>query len=167
MLVFFSFSVQAQETVKHQEPDSLSLHSPKKASIYSAVLPGLGQVYNKKYWKVPIIYAGFGVLIYAARFNGKEYQRFRSAYFEYPDDEFQGLLSQDQIEFYVDSYRRSRDLSIIGFFALWGLNVIDANVDAHFFDFDISPDISLHIRPVLQRAGHFSNTGGIALQFCF
>lgn len=84
-------------------------HSPKKASVYSALVPGLGQVYNRKYWKVPVIYIGFGALIYSATWNNIQYSRFKDAYLAYPSDEFEGLISQDQLLGYINNYRRYRD----------------------------------------------------------
>jgi len=142
-------------------------HSPKKASIYSLILPGAGQVYNKKYWKVPIIYIGFGALIYSATWNNGEYNRFKDAYLTYPNDEFEGRLGQEQLLNYINGYRRSRDLSFIGMFALWGLNIIDASVDAHFFDYDISEDLSLNFKPTYKNTLFSQPEFGIKLALNF
>jgi hypothetical protein len=129
-------------------------HSIKKATIYSTVLPGLGQAYNRKYWKIPIVYAGFGVLTYFIVTNTKEYKKFREAYVyvandeTYPiDNEYVDIYSEDQLESGMNDYRRYRDLSWI-ITAIWyGLNILDANVDAHFYDFEISDDLSLKWEP--------------------
>lgn len=128
-------------------------HSPATATILSAVVPGLGQVYNGSYWKLPIIYGGMATLYYVIDFNNRGYNRFRSAYFIRIDDnpattdEFDGLLSEDGLKYYVTAYRRNRDLSYIGLAAFYILNVIDANVDAHLFDWDISDKLALRMQP--------------------
>ncbi|NQU87895.1 MAG: hypothetical protein HQ541_19270, partial [Mariniphaga sp.] len=139
------------------------IHSPKKATIYSAILPGLGQAYNKKYWKIPIIYAGFGVIVYFIDYNNNWYRLFKNAYVDlsvttgfdkevfiskYKEDlpllstidydnsvEMKNTL--DYLTKYQDYSRRNRDLLIIGTAVFYALNIIDASVDAHLFDFDI------------------------------
>ena len=120
--------------------------APSKAAFYSAVVPGLGQAYNKKYWKIPIIYAGIGTGIYFYNQNTKDYNRFRDAYKRrlagFEDDEFQGI-STDRL---IDAQRtasRNRDVSIIVSIAFYLLNIIDANVDAHLRQYNISDDLSL------------------------
>ncbi len=154
----FSSPVSAQESsdTSATEADTIiRSHSPKKATIFSAVLPGLGQVYNKKVWKVPIIYAGFGALGYFISFNNRYYQKFKSAYqmrlnndpnFNnvYPEYAY---LTDQSIELAMNTYRRWRDLNAMGFIALYVLQVIDANVDANFFYYDIGKDITLKVRP--------------------
>jgi len=137
-------------------------HSPRKATIYSAVLPGLGQIYNKKYWKVPLIYIGFGTFGYFINWNNTQYQQYRQAYSDIVDTDpntnsFEDLnlegrwdltnASQKQqftkaLKGAKDLARRNRDLVIISTAAFYALNVIDASVDANFFDFDISDDLS-------------------------
>ena len=149
LLAFFAEHSASQTN----RQDSLAVHSPKKAVWMSAVLPGLGQIYNKKYWKVPIIYAGGAYLVYAFSFNQSQYTRFKNAYIALTDgdpntvDEFNGLVPKDQLLYYKDQYRRNRDLSVIGFFGLYILQLVDASVDAYFFDFDVSDDLSLKIIP--------------------
>jgi len=127
----------------------------------SALLPGLGQAYNKKYWKLPIIYGGFAGLGYSIDFANKKYKDFKEAYIlrvdgdpdKYPQVSEDGLL---QLKEY---YRRNRDLSYILTAGLYILNIIDANVDAHFFDYDISKDLSLNITPHIYNNTAFS--GGV------
>jgi hypothetical protein len=156
---------------QHQVKDGEPEHSPKKASIYSAILPGLGQAYNKKYWKIPLVYGGFAAFGYFIGWNNKNYITSRHAYKDLTDDDpatdyymklkqiiyydlknasdlatlKQGLLSSQ------DYYRRNRDLLVIVTVAFYGLNIIDASVDAHFFDFDISDDLTLHLKPSLDK----------------
>lgn len=128
-------------------------HSPATATILSAVVPGLGQVYNGSYWKLPVIYGGIASIYYVIDFNNRGYVRFKDAYFIRKDgdpttiDEFDGLLSEDGLKYYVTAYRRNRDLAYIGLAAFYILNVIDANVDAHLFDWDISDKLALRVQP--------------------
>ena len=150
-LFFATQSVFSQKTLG----DTTLHHSPTLASLLSMALPGAGQVYNKKYWKVPIIYGIGGYLVYAATFNGKEYNRFKTAYSYATDndpstiDEFNGEIPDDQLKYYKDTYRRQRDLNIIGIMAVYIMNIVDASVDAHFFNYDISDNLSLNINPLL------------------
>ncbi|TCN73165.1 DUF5683 domain-containing protein [Acetobacteroides hydrogenigenes] len=133
----------------HQE------HSPQKATILSAVFPGLGQVYNKKYWKVPILYGGFAALGYAISFQSKEYQRYKLAYNQFTDrkpetvDEFEGKRSADELKSARDYYRRNRDYAILGTVALYALNIIDAHVDATLYDYEIDDNLSLRVVPTI------------------
>ncbi|MEA3443484.1 MAG: DUF5683 domain-containing protein [Bacteroidota bacterium] len=142
-------------------------HSPRKATLYSTFIPGWGQAYNKKYWIIPIIYAGFGGLIYSANWNNGELQRFKKAFNDFPNDEFNGIVPQDQLIDNIDYYRRNRDLSFIGMFALWGINVLQANVDAHFYNYDISRDLSLKIEPVFRNKYTFAPETGLKLTLNF
>lgn len=129
-------------------------HPPKRAALMSACLPGLGQAYNKKYWKIPIIYAGFGGLGYSMGFNQVYYKRYRNAIrLRYDNDPTTNDLypqySDDDLSTLKNYYQRWRDLSIIGMAALYTLNVIDAAVDAHLFYFDVSDNLSLHASPYM------------------
>lgn len=134
-------------------------HSPLKATIMSAALPGLGQVYNGKWWKVPIIYGGFGGLIYSSVFNDLKCQTYRKAYLLRLDDdpntvdEFDGTYSDANLRELIDFYQRNRDLSLIFTGVLYALNIIDASVDAHLKDFDVSDDLSMKVRPTMQAIG--------------
>lgn len=137
-------------------------HSPQQATLYSAVLPGLGQAYNKKYWKIPIIYGGFTALIYLTRRNHRLYKDYKKGYADFIDDdqtttsyeqlnnvslETNDKYIKEQLRYYKDEYRRSRDLMIIFTGGLYVLNIIDAMVDAHFYDYDVSDDLSLNVKP--------------------
>ena len=119
-------------------------HSPRKAALLSTILPGAGQVYNKKYWKVPVIYAGAAGLAYSFQFNQSRYVKYRDAYKFRIDgdatttDDYIGLYSDDNLNTLQKYYHRYRDLTVIGFVALYALNIIDASVDAHLFTFDVS-----------------------------
>lgn len=134
-------------------------HSPMKATIMSAALPGLGQIYNGKWWKVPIIYGGLGGLIYSSVAADLNRQRHKRAYLARIDDdpntidEFDGRYSDANLRQLVSFYQRNRDLSLIFTGVLYALNIIDASVDAHLKDFDVSDDLTLQVRPTAQPMG--------------
>lgn len=134
---------------------ALKPHSPKKAALMSAVLPGLGQVYNKKYWKVPVIYAAAGALAYSFQFNQSRYVKYRDAYKYRIDgdpstvDNYVGQYTDDNLAALYKYYHKYRDLTVIGAAAVYLLNVLDATVDAHLYHFDVSDDLSLHLQPVM------------------
>lgn len=167
-------SGQSQDSPDLAEP--MKVHSPKKASIYSAVLPGLGQAYNKKYWKIPIIYAGFGTLFYFISVNGSEYREFKEAYnIVYAGDTAEYFnnayvvrynANLDQLREGRNYYRRNLELTYILTGVLYILNIIDASVDAHLYDFDISEDLSMRIEPSLSNPPNFAYrpTPGISIK---
>lgn len=187
LFVFFATSIIAQKS------DSLSIKkengliieetvvvkeeykplAPATAAFYSAVLPGLGQAYNKKYWKIPIIYAGMGVGIYFYIQNDKEYDRFRNAYKRrlagFTDDEFWGdgataIVSNDRLIDAQKDAQKDKDLSIVVTGIFYLLNIIDANVDAHLRQFNVNEDLSLepnfNINPINSQANY-----GLSLKY--
>lgn len=129
--------------------------NPGKALSYSLILPGLGQIYNKRYWKLPIIYSALAIPVYSAYFNRKEYIRFRDAYVmridlgENSTDEFQGILSPSGIKLYRDIYDKNLQRSYLACFGVYLLIGIEAFVDRHLMTFDVGDDLSLHIKPQL------------------
>ena len=147
--------------------------NPTRAVIYSAIFPGLGQIYNRKYWKLPIVYGGFMGFIYAVTWNNKNYRDYSDAYLHImtddvnspstwhqswqnfvprnrdPKDYITNTNFRNNLKSGKDYYRRYRDLSIILTVAWYFLCMADAYVDAQLFDFDISPDLSLHLAPSL------------------
>ena len=141
--------VVAKESTFIKEPyDPLT---PSKAAFYSAVLPGLGQAYNKKYWKIPVIYAGIATGVYFHIQNDKDYDRFRNAYKRrlagFTDDEFYGdgtspLISTDRLVDAQKSAQRNKDLSIVMSLVFYLVNIIDANVDAHLRQYNVNDDLS-------------------------
>lgn len=166
MSIVLSSNAMAQEETRQaksgQEQDETSVikkHNPKKATIYSAVLPGLGQAYNKKYWKIPIVYAGIGTIFYIADMNGDYYRDYRDA-FDYQaglktdvNEEIQSLANRYSSANLIslrDYYRRNMELSWIIMAVWYGVNIIDACVDAHFFEYDIGDDLSLKVEPMIQ-----------------
>jgi len=159
--------VEAKEVKKPTE----EIHSPRKATLYSAILPGLGQAYNKKWWKIPIIYAGFGTIGYFIDWNNDNYQFNRTAYRHLTDnDENTNLFMEiEAVKYYdlndptsrnnfadgllkqQDYFRRNRDLLFITMLGFYGLQIIDASVDAHLFNFDISDDLTFDWQPQMQQ----------------
>lgn len=146
---------QAKGDVNNSDTLSLNIHSPKKAAIFSAVLPGLGQAYNHKYWKIPIIYAGLGVLGYFIHQNYSEYQKFKEAYIwkigndtvPIDNDYIYKYETADQLKRGKDYYLRNFELTCILTGVWYVLNILDATVDAHLMDYEINEDLSLHIQP--------------------
>lgn len=130
-------------------------HSPATATILSAVLPGAGQIYNKKYYKVPVIYMGISTLCFLVDWNNRGYVRMKRAIRINNDgdentiDEFNGARTVDELELYRNLYRKNRDLAAAGLIGFYLLNIIDANVDAHFYDWNVNDDLSLHIEPTI------------------
>jgi hypothetical protein len=131
-------------------------HSPKLATILSAVAPGAGQIYNRKYWKLPIIYGAFGGLIYSVVWHNQQFRTFKDAYLIRIDDDpatvdqFEGQYSEDNLLSLQADYRKNRDLSAIFLGVVYALNIVDAVVDAHLFDFDVGEDLSMKIQPKVE-----------------
>ena len=176
MFILISFNLYGQDLIIDTTQitivpvDSVQVHSPKKATIYSAILPGLGQAYNKKYWKIPLIYAGFGTIGYFIGWNNGFYSTYKQAYRDLSDKDpnTNSHLKIEASKYYdlenpTDSlnfktglskqseyYRRNRDLLVISMVGFYGLNIIDASVDAHLFDFDISEDLTLNWQPAVK-----------------
>ena len=149
--------------------------NPKVAARRSALIPGWGQVYNKKYWKVPIVYTALGITGYIFFDNIKTYKEYKFAYAArikaqsgIPSDsadyktlkDIYKVLCPGSIRTARDEFRRYVDYSALIFILFWGLNVVDATVDAHLKGFDVSPDLSLHL-----KAGYsdFAKTNGVSL----
>ncbi|NQV03325.1 MAG: hypothetical protein HQ542_11810 [Bacteroidia bacterium] len=169
----------AAQTVTDSVPldDSVLMkkHSPRKATIYSTLVPGLGQIYNRKYWKLPIIYAGFGLMGYFIYTNTDSYLIYRSAYIERINGNYDGNYSdlvnkynEDELLSAADYYRRNLEISIL-VTALWYiLNIIDATVDAHLYTYNITENLSLRVTPdLLPPAQAFRVQPGIKLSLCF
>jgi len=172
LLVSPAENVLVEETLDYEPYDALA---PARAAFYSAVLPGLGQAHNGKYWKIPIAYAGLGVGIYFYLDNDKQYDRYRSIYKRrlagFTDDEFttpngtqrvtdDGLIRAQRF------YQRNKELSLLVIAGIYALNIIDANVDAHLQQFNVNEDLSL--RPAVNFNEHTGKTGyGLSLNINF
>lgn len=126
-------------------------HIPSKAAMYSAVFPGLGQIYNKRYWKLPIVYAAIGGGVYGVVWNQKNYKEFLNAYkiriSGGADKYLPYLTTEEQLISWMDFYRNQRDLSIIITIGLYAFNILDAYVDAHLINFNINKDLALKVEP--------------------
>lgn len=179
------FSYAQQDTLSVEEKESLMLEelkntedegfginlydplAPSKAAFYSAVVPGLGQVYNRSYWKVPLVYAAIGTTAYFFIDNNKQYNRYRDAYKQRLTgqiDEFDGVLSNQNLIDAQKQFRSNRDLSLLLVFGAYILNIVDANVDAHLQQFNVTENLSL--KPEAQQ--NFLTGGlnfGLSLNF--
>lgn len=167
----------AQDTVAVVTPERKIFRPvPVKATMLAVVLPGMGQVYNRKYWKVPFVYAGFGGLAYTVGFNSSKYNEMMKAYQDFTDkipetDSYIKLIKGSQPSEYdpvlypdsynpsseswvkenllnaVDYYKKYRDLSYIGIAAWYLITILDANVDASLANYDISNNLDLELTP--------------------
>lgn len=162
---FQSFSQRQQDSLKVK-------HSPKLAATFSAVLPGLGQAYNKKYWKIPIVYAGIGTLAYLSIRNNNYYQDFKTAYKNLYETNPNGYYYMYNTSFTLSGldagknyYRRYRDMYAIFTVGVYVLNIVDAAVDGYLYDFDVSDDLSLKIQPDLMPLAQ-NNTWGAGVKIC-
>jgi hypothetical protein len=170
--------IEAQDTISISRSEKRSFKAePLKATMLAISFPGLGQIYNRKYWKVPLVYAGFGGLVYSISFNTSKYNTMIKAYQDFTDkipetDSYISLIkwadpsSYDPVLFpesyspaneswvkdnllqAVDYYKKYRDLSYIGIAAWYLISVLDANVDASLFNFDINNNLGLQVSPL-------------------
>ena len=154
--------ITVDQTTKRSEVNPLA---PSKAAFYSAILPGLGQIYNKRYWKAPIVYGALGIGIYAYTFNNNEYNRFRDAFKRrragFTDDEFYDIndtgivpgspdVSDQALQDAQERAQRDRDLALAITIGLYVLNIVDANVDAHLKQFNVDENLALDVKPYLE-----------------
>ena len=150
--------VTFEEVTKQENINPLA---PSKAAFYSAILPGLGQIYNKRYWKAPIVWGAMGTGIYVYSFNNTEYRRARNAFKRrlagFEDDEFFDLNgdgvgpdgSSEALQSAQENAQRDRDLALVITIALYALNIIDANVDSHLKQYNVSDDLAVDFNPVI------------------
>lgn len=204
LFISIAFQLTAQQDTVPKQPDSIAVvlppgtalekkmfkPDPKKAVFYSAIFPGLGQVYNRKYWKLPILYGGFMGLSYAITWNNSHYQEYFGGYrdildsdpntnrwhklvpYQYRDNPesidknwFSGVLKDRK-----NYFRYYRDFSIILTVALYGLGIVDAYVDAQLFEFDVSPDLSMRVEPVIFKkadSNYLADSYGFRCSFSF
>lgn len=201
ILFLLCFNLEAQELTVPKDSLKISVSSqkkvssPKKASIYAALFPGLGQVYNGKYWKLPIVYGGYVGLIYVLGWNNNNYSDYFDAYktiakysavtqmtqedkdylnnlFKIPywnlnlnPSRFESFKTQ--MKSGKDFFRRNRDMSIIGIAVLHVLSIIDASVDANLSDFEINDNLSMRVDPMPMNFGKGAQVIGINVAFNF
>ena len=164
LLFFITFSSYSQEK-------EIITYNPKKASRLSAVLPGLGQVYNKQYWKVPVIYGGYAVIGHYIKFNNQMYIDFKNALILETDNDELTLnpfpnFNRTSLERNMDFWRRNRDMLIIFTGAYYLLNIVDAHIFAHLNEFDNDNNLDLSIKPSLEKINN-TNLIGISLYLNF
>lgn len=143
-----NMKIETTESLKEKD-FGLDLYDPlgpAKAAFYSAIIPGLGQAYNRKYWKIPLVYAAIGTTTYFYIDNNNKYNTYRDAFKERltgQEDEFLGVLTDQNLIDAQKLFRKNRDLSLLFVIGAYILNVVDANVDAHLQQFNVSEKLSL------------------------
>ncbi len=148
----------ANDTITYEQK-----HSPKKAALYSALVPGLGQAYNKKFWKIPIVYVALGTSSYFIYYNYQYFDSLRNAYIKRTDgdsstvDDEYFQYSEDAILQEIDRWRGYLDIAVFVTAGIYLFNIIDAVVDAHLFYFDVSDDLSLRIQPAVFPSDKYLN----------
>lgn len=170
---YFTFAQSIDTITTNTKSDTVMVrqkkHNPNKAALLSAICPGLGQAYNKSYWKIPVVYAAVGGSIYSIIFNQKNFTELSAVYKRRINKDSTGNLmpelgSNDAVLYQVNYYRRWRDLSYILATASYLLNIIEAHVDAHLKGFDVSDNLSMKIKPsILQTGG--AVLPGVSLSF--
>jgi hypothetical protein len=179
----FTFSALAQDSLRVSGVDSTQVgspktfsekwnmkpHSPMKATVFSAVIPGTGQMYNKKWWKSAIVYAGMGTCVYFIVDNNKNYHTFLDAYVASVDGD---VNTTPQIEGnsayfneWQEQYHRWRDVSYMALVGVYVLQIIDANVDGHLFYYDVSPEMNLSFHPYVIPSAQLNAGFGLQLRF--
>jgi hypothetical protein len=162
-------------------PDTVAIQSyakrfsPRKAILYAAILPGLGQIYNKKYWKLPLVYGGFYAIGYYINTYNKLYSEYKGYLFynlehglggesdENPDVQ----LTTGQLRTIVDKARRERDFMVILMGGMYLLQMVDAHVDSHLKEFDLNPNLQVSIEPAMRQNAMTGTTTGVAVIFKF
>ena len=178
LIIIFNFTTLTT-TIAQTKPDTSiykEVHSPRKAALLSMALPGLGQIYNKQYWKVPVLYAGFATLTYFLVTNKKYADIFKTEYAHRINNETNKLdptytnLSTESILQLRDYNERNYEFTIIITCAVYLLNIIDASVYGHLFSFDVGTDLSLKVEPTIFNSFNTSNnlpSGGLKLSLRF
>ena len=168
--------VVERDTVYESPVDTVKIKSyakrfsPRKAILYAAILPGLGQIYNKKYWKLPLVYGGF----YAIGYYINNYNNLYTEYKGYLYENIEAGLGEDgqnatigfttgQLRIQVDKIRRERDLMIILLGGMYLLQMVDAHVDAHLKEFDLNPNLQVSIEPTMKQDVFTGRTTGVSL----
>ena len=164
-------STKKRNTNIFLKPDPAKAYNPRIATYRSAILPGWGQYTNKKYWKIPIVYAALGITSYIFFRNVKQYNDAKRSYsnaidgdtsndYQIPEPYYTVRLQPERIKTFRNQVRQNVDYSVLFFIAFWGLNVVDATVDAHLKTFDVSDDLTLQIKPGYSQ---LANTNGISI----
>lgn len=164
-------NVVKKEKVYDSTGKEIKVFNPRTATIHSAIIPGWGQIDNKKYWKLPLVYGALGTTAYVFFYNIKTYKLLRLAYIYRTDKDSTNdvlidpqfkNLNANSIKIYRNSFRQNVDYSVLFFIIFWGLNVVDATVDAQLKAFDVNDNLSLKISPGFSP---MANTAGLSLVF--
>lgn len=162
LFLISSSAIGQTDTVQAESAKKTYAHSPKRAAIYSAVLPGLGQMYNRKWWKVPIVYAAIGTSVGFTVYNQRKYRIFKDAYINHVNDPLledeYSQYSTAQLFEIQDTYHEWRDISIMCLAGAYVLNILDAVVDAHFHRFDVDDNLSWNVNLGLGNTATFGFT---------
>jgi hypothetical protein len=145
-------------------------YDPRKALLFAAIVPGLGQIYNKKYWKLPLVYGGFIAIGYGVNFYDKNFDKYKLLLFRnlesgigeneiYPDDDYTTAAYRRA----VDQNKRERDFMLILMGGMYLLQIVDAHVDAHLKEFDLNPKLQVSVRPTMEQSALLGNQSGISL----
>lgn len=182
VLVFLNLSLSARDLDAYfkfsglKEPQPLEKkHSPHKASIYSAVLPGLGQAYNKKYWKIPIVYVGLGASTYFMLSNRVELRERQNVLNVFYDEDDNTVVPKDYedkpidvVKAERDFHRKNRDYGIIAIAGFYLINIVDAAIDAHFYNFDIDKPLGMQKKKNWHlHASQINRTPALGLRIMF
>jgi len=171
-----SIDVNKPSILELDESDTIRIQSyadrfnPTKASLYAAVLPGLGQIYNKKYWKLPLVYGGMFATGYAINYYQGLYKDYKEQLFyilETGDSESQEGFTESQLRPAIDQARRERDFFIIIMAGVYILQIIDANVDAHLKEFDVNPNLQVKFSPLFKTDMLLGNQAGFSITLKF
>lgn len=168
-----SLIVESQDTVLLKS--YASRYDPRKALLYAAVLPGLGQIYNKKYWKLPLVYGGFIALGYGINFYQQGYTKYKRHLFDNLDNGLDGdndinpetQFTTSSLRTIVTRYRRERDFMIILMGGMYLLQIVDAHVDAHLKEFDLNPRLQVSIEPSMYQDALLGRQTGVSLYLKF
>lgn len=172
-----SVIVERDTVVMQPGPDTIAIqsyakrYSPRKAILYAAILPGLGQIYNKKYWKLPLVYGGFYAIGYAINYYNGLYTEYKGHLFYNLENNLSGESDENpdvgrttgQLRTIVDKARRERDFMIIMMGGMYILQMVDAHVDAHLKEFDLNPKLQVSIEPTMRQEAWTGRTTGVSL----
>lgn len=167
-----SINTNQGKTLTTKDTSSKKRSVASKAALRSAILPGLGQAYNKKYWKIPIVYGVIAIPVSLYSYNRKWYNLTRNAYTIRSTQDSANFnkiapelvpLSNEALRLYRNDFRKNMDFSILGILLTWGLNIVDATVDGHLRGFDISDEVSLKLAPKLSTTNQSGQMGMSAI----
>ncbi|MDH5602770.1 MAG: DUF5683 domain-containing protein [Cyclobacteriaceae bacterium] len=179
LLLFATFSYSQEQTTEENNATTVSTEEknlsdtlsfpniPRKAFLFSAVFPGLGQALNGKYWKIPIVYSGFIFLSWQIERNNSAYLMRKKQLLQAPDVPLPPQLSEERLRNLIDKYRRERDYMIIWTAGFYMLQIVDAHIDAHLRDFDLNPDLQVKIGPSVEPLMTSGLAGGMGITLTF